>query len=261
VELAKAARLAEATVVKAEREELRAASPKTHTALLEALAKKLKMSVEEVDAFLVGPLTSPRPRPTVEEIRRNLDRPDDEQEHPTRTGPIDPSSGEKPRIPFPWNPPDYLADASRKDRLETGLGIPLRTFVEGGNAVQYFDNVLTDKYLPTALIPRPEWGVSAFQVKGDSMAPRIMPGDIVFIGERLQNVRNGDIVVVALKTGGLTVKNLKILDAENWELVPTNPAHPSMKVNLENDVDWFVPVLGWFCPHYTRREVPWERDG
>jgi phage repressor protein C with HTH and peptisase S24 domain len=154
----------------------------------------------------------------------------------------------------------HYEDASRQDPHSISHTIPLRTKTAAGPASDYQDGIFADRFLPSALIPRPDWAPAAMVIAGDSMAPRFMPGDFIFVGERLQRVRTGDIVVVGFAGGEHTVKNLRIVDDATWELIPTNPAHPTQRVK-RSEVEWFAPVLGHFSPLWTRREVPWDADG
>jgi SOS-response transcriptional repressor LexA/transcriptional regulator with XRE-family HTH domain len=152
------------------------------------------------------------------------------------------------------------ADASRAEPGMIGHNIPLRTLVAAGPGGDHADRIFADKYLPSALVPHPEWGLGAFQVTGDSMAPYFLEGDIVIIGERLKRVRTGDILIVGFKNGEHTVKKLRVIDEDTWELQPVNPNHPTMRVKVEEEVSWYTPVLARIEPIWRRRAVPWEKD-
>jgi SOS-response transcriptional repressor LexA len=165
---------------------------------------------------------------------------------------------EKPPAPKPKRP--YIVhdvDASRVDRFAAGITIPVYTRVSAGGPVDYQFGIMPDRFLPSSLLPHPEWGPGAFVVTGDSMAPYFQAGDILIIAERLQDVRTGDILIVCFTSGEHTVKKLRIVDRETWELIPINPNHERTIVK-RTEIEWYVPVLVRIEPIYQRREVPWQ---
>jgi SOS-response transcriptional repressor LexA len=155
----------------------------------------------------------------------------------------------------PYTTPDV--DASRVDRYAAGINIPVHTRVSAGGPVDYQFGIMPDRFLPSSLLPHPEWGPGAFVVTGDSMSPYIHAGDILIIAERLQEVRTGDILIVGFTSGEHTVKKLRILDDQTWELIPINPNHERTIVKRA-DIEWYVPVMVRIEPIYQRREVPWQ---
>jgi SOS-response transcriptional repressor LexA len=151
------------------------------------------------------------------------------------------------------------ADASRADPATIKHNIPVRSLTAAGSAMDHQDRIFTDRYLPSALVPHPEWNLGAFEVAGDSMAPYINAGDIVIIGERLQNVRTDDICIFGFKNGEHTLKKLRVVDPDTWELIALNPLYPPLRVKVE-ELAWWVPVLGRWEPMWRRRQIPWEKD-
>jgi SOS-response transcriptional repressor LexA len=164
--------------------------------------------------------------------------------------------------PFAHDRPPWIrmtGDASRQDPNAIGHDVRLRSFTSAGEGKDFQDNIFADVHLPSAFIPVPEWGLGAFRISGDSMEPYLRQGDIVYVGEHLQHVRTGDILVVSLKTGEVIVKKLRIIDAETWELIPVNP-NVERTVVKAKDIAWYAPVLGRWEPMHARREVPWRED-
>lgn len=157
----------------------------------------------------------------------------------------------------PYTSPDV--DASRRDRHDIGITIPFHTQTSAGRGIDYQLGVMADKFLPSSLLPHPEWGPGAFVVAGDSMSPYFNPGDILIIAERLQDVRTNDILIVCMKTGEHTVKKLRIINENTWQLVPINPAHEATTIHRD-EIDWYVPVMVRIEPIYTRRQIPWDED-
>ncbi len=149
------------------------------------------------------------------------------------------------------------ADASRADPHGIGHAIKVRSHTPAGEAVEYFDGIYSDKYLPSSIVPHPEWGLGAMVVDGDSMLPHIRPGDIIIIAERLQDVRDDDLLVIGFTGGGHTLKRLRVIDGQTWELIPSNPEHRIEQVKRER-VAWYAPVVARIDPMFRRRRPPWE---
>lgn len=66
----------------------------------------------------------------------------------------------------------------------------------------------------------------ALVISGDSMAPRIMDGDIVIV-ERDVEVENGDIVIARINGENATCKRFR-RHTDGVELIPLNPAYEPM---------------------------------
>jgi phage repressor protein C with HTH and peptisase S24 domain len=156
-------------------------------------------------------------------------------------------------------PTPHDIDPSKYTPFEAGHTIPVRTKVRAGPPMDYQEGIFADRFLPFALGPRAEWRPSGFVIEGDSMAPYFKPGDIVIVGSALHRVRTGDIVVVGFTTGDHTVKKVRVIDENTWELIPVNPDHERETVTRDR-IAWFAPVLGRWEPIWTRRETPWDED-
>lgn len=70
--------------------------------------------------------------------------------------------------------------------------------------------------------------VFALRVKGDSMEPEFLEGDIIIINPHL-NVNFGDYVIVKNRNGDATFKQLKKY-GNTFVLHPLNPKYPDMEV-------------------------------
>lgn len=82
----------------------------------------------------------------------------------------------------------------------------------------------------------------ALRVKGDSMSPRILPGDIVIV--RLQqDIESGETAVVFVDGGEATVK--KVLKyPDGIRLVPNNPAYEPLFFTNNEIISRPVTVFG-----------------
>jgi repressor LexA len=82
----------------------------------------------------------------------------------------------------------------------------------------------------------------ALRVKGDSMSPRILPGDIVIVRVQ-QDVESGDTAVVIVDDGEATVK--KILKyPDGVRLVPNNPAYEPLFFTNNEIISRPVTIFG-----------------
>lgn len=82
----------------------------------------------------------------------------------------------------------------------------------------------------------------ALKVKGDSMTPRILNGDVIIV-KKQENAENGDICVVMVNGDDATVKKIKKEDSGLW-LIPINPAHPTTFFSNQEIIEKPVRILG-----------------
>ncbi|WP_226779562.1 S24 family peptidase [Oceaniglobus trochenteri] len=78
-------------------------------------------------------------------------------------------------------------------------------------------------------------------VKGDSMEPRLMDGDLVLIDRRMQDLRDGHIYAFIDVTGDARIKRIEWL-ADQLLLLSDNPDYPT-EARTERDGDGFR-ILG-----------------
>lgn len=87
-----------------------------------------------------------------------------------------------------------------------------------------------------------------FQVKGNSMYPRILDGDKIVVHEQ-PSVDSGDTAIVVYNGDEGTVKKVKYVTGEDWiELIPANPEYPPKRIeglDLEN-CHIYGKVIGLF---------------
>ena len=70
----------------------------------------------------------------------------------------------------------------------------------------------------------------AFRVKGDSMYPRMLDGDIVLC-HRTSSVDSGKTAVLIYNGDEITVKKVRYVSGGDWlELVPTNPEYQTRRI-------------------------------
>lgn len=98
--------------------------------------------------------------------------------------------------------------------------IPVVGTVAAGLPVFAEDDILDYEEVTPETAARGE--LFALRVKGSSMEPRIMEGDVVIV-RRQSTAVTGDTVVCKVNGDEATVKKIKIRP-DGWTLLPTNPA-------------------------------------
>ncbi len=117
--------------------------------------------------------------------------------------------------------------------------LPLIGWAQAGQAVDFEDIVDWDESV-TVEINDPR--AIAVRVRGDSMAPDIMEGDIV-VASTSDKAEDEQIVIARLRDEGVVLKKLKIVDAAArlFRLVSLNPKYPPID-RTEDQFFWIYPV-------------------
>lgn len=69
-----------------------------------------------------------------------------------------------------------------------------------------------------------------FKVKGDSMYPRILDGDLILVHVQ-PSVDSGDITVIIYNDDEVTIKKVRYITGEDWlELIPANPEYQVKRI-------------------------------
>ena len=84
--------------------------------------------------------------------------------------------------------------------------------------------------------------IFALAIRGDSMEPRICNGDVVIVRQQ-NDADSGDIVIATVNGDDATCKRLRKY-RDGIELVPLNPAYPTMFFSNEDIADKPVVILG-----------------
>lgn len=79
-------------------------------------------------------------------------------------------------------------------------------------------------------------------INGESMAPRMLPGDVVIVRQQ-SNAETGDIVVVLIDGCDATVKQLRI-EPSGIALIPANPSFNVLRYSAEEVSSLPVKILG-----------------
>jgi len=116
-------------------------------------------------------------------------------------------------------------------REEAGEGLPLVGTVAAGSPILAIENMLGRYPVdPNMFKPRADY---LLQVRGLSMRDEgILDGDWLVV-HRTSEAKNGQIVVARVGDD-VTVKRLKVR-GHKAELIPANPAYPTMRFDLHHD--------------------------
>lgn len=118
--------------------------------------------------------------------------------------------------------------------------IPVVGTVAAGLPVFAEDDILDYEEVTPETAARGE--LFGLRVKGSSMEPRIMEGDVVIV-RRQSTAVTGDTVVCKVNGDEATVKKIKIRP-DGWTLLPTNPAFDPLIFTCDEIVTLPVTIIG-----------------
>ncbi len=128
-------------------------------------------------------------------------------------------------------PQKYNADLARK-----GIRIPVLGRVAAGIPINAIEEILDWEEIPEEMARQGEF--FGLQIKGDSMSPRIMNGDVVIVRKQ-DDADTGDIVIAIINGDDGCCKKLKKTGNE-IVLISLNPAYsPMVFTEAESDA---IPV-------------------
>lgn len=118
--------------------------------------------------------------------------------------------------------------------------IPVVGTVAAGLPVIAEDDILDYEEVTPETAARGE--LFGLRVKGSSMEPRIMEGDVVIV-RRQSTAVTGDTVVCKVNGDEATVKKIKIRP-DGWTLLPTNPAFDPLIFTCDEIATLPVTIIG-----------------
>ena len=122
----------------------------------------------------------------------------------------------------------------------TGIKVPVLGEVQAGIPIEMISEILDYEEIPSDMAERGDY--FGLLVRGDSMNPRILDGDVVIV--RCQpDVENGDIAVVAVNGDSATVKKIR-KSALGMTLIPLNPAYDTTFYTNEQIATLPVEIKG-----------------
>lgn len=136
---------------------------------------------------------------------------------------------------------DYLIGNSPvKKEKKKGVQIPVLGEVRAGYPMEAVENIIDYEEIDEDMAHRGEF--FALRIKGDSMEPRFVEGDVVIVRKQ-QTADSGDIVVALVNGDSATIKKLK-RHQNGITLVPSNSAYEPMYYSNEEIMEMPVNILG-----------------
>lgn len=134
---------------------------------------------------------------------------------------------------------DYLLGTT-ETHAEKGFKIPVLGTIPAGIPIEAVEEVLDYEEIPEEWTTQGEY--FGLKVKGNSMEPRIMNGDVV-ICRKQNNAESGDVCVIMVNGNDATLKQIK-KDTNGISLVPFNQNYSPMFYNNEQIATLPVRIIG-----------------
>lgn len=135
-----------------------------------------------------------------------------------------------------WTPGETIENSKKKK----GIKIPVLGYVRAGLPIDAVEEVLDyEEITPDMAAHGEHFGLT---IKGDSMEPRMLEGDVVIVRKQ-ETVENGDIAVVLVNGDEATVKKFYRTDA-GIKLVATNPKYDPFFFTPEEVNTLPVQIIG-----------------
>lgn len=137
---------------------------------------------------------------------------------------------------------DYLLGRKEKSPSAERKGKLINVYGEiaAGIPIEAIEDIIDQEEITLDMASHGEY--IALKVKGSSMEPRIMDGDVVII--RLQeSVENNEIAAVFVNGNTVTLKRVKRENDGLW-LIPTNSAYSPMYYSKKECAELPVRILG-----------------
>lgn len=131
-------------------------------------------------------------------------------------------------------------EIEKENKRPRGVRIPVLGCVAAGIPMDAIEEVIDYEEISEEEARQGEY--FGLQIKGDSMYPRILDGDVVIV--RKQNyASNSDVVIVLVNGNEGTCKQFYKYD-DHVELKPFNPMYQPMKFNKEDVDNLPVQIIG-----------------
>ena len=142
---------------------------------------------------------------------------------------------------------EYLTDQTDEPFGAKESGVKIKVFgdVAAGIPIEQIDNFDPDdsaswEEIDTRTARNGEY--FALRIKGDSMSPTIMDGDVAIVRHQ-SDCENGDIAIVAVNGDTATCKKVRLTDS-GMVLLPLNPVYEPMVFTNDQIKDLPITILG-----------------
>ena len=128
----------------------------------------------------------------------------------------------------------------RPPQAQKGVRIPVLGDVAAGIPIEAVSDIVDYEEIDDAMAASGEH--FGLRIKGSSMEPRMMEGDVVIVRKQ-DTAETGDTVVVLVNGDSATVKKIKYTPTGLY-LIPTNPAHEVQFYSPQDVEQLPVRVIG-----------------
>lgn len=139
---------------------------------------------------------------------------------------------------------DYLLGRDEKSPLAKqggrGVKIPVYGEIAAGIPIEAIEDIIDFEEIAPEMAASGEY--IALSVKGDSMAPRILEGDVVII-RRQETIESGEVAAVMVNGDSATLKRVKYADNGLW-LLGNNPSFQPIFYSKEECASLPVRIFG-----------------
>lgn len=135
---------------------------------------------------------------------------------------------------------DCDALASDVKRIEAGVKIPVLGTVVAGIPIEAVEEILDWEEISEKMSRQGDF--FGLQIKGDSMSPRMVEGDVVIVRQQA-DAESGDVVIAKVNGDDACCKKL-IKHDDGISLVSFNPAYPPMYFSNKDIMDKPVAIIG-----------------
>ncbi len=133
-----------------------------------------------------------------------------------------------------------LDELMGKQTEEEYVRIPVLGEVQAGLPTEAVQNIISYEYIPSSLARSGEY--FALKIKGDSMSPRMLEGDVVIV-KRQSDIKSGEIAVVLVGNEDATVKRIARHE-DGITLIAFNPAYSPRFITNREIINLPVEILG-----------------
>ncbi len=134
---------------------------------------------------------------------------------------------------------DNILTDNRKN-TETVIRIPVLGTVKAGIPMEAIEEILDWEEISEKMSRQGEF--FGLRIKGDSMSPRILDGDVVIVRQQ-PDAETGDIVIVKINGDDACCKKL-IKHSNSISLISFNPAYEPMYFNHDDVISKPVTIIG-----------------
>lgn len=136
--------------------------------------------------------------------------------------------------------PAAIMEWDEQEQRTNAIRIPVLGRVAAGIPIEMVEDVIDWEEIDDATAKLGT--IFALSIKGDSMEPRIVSGDVVIVRQQ-DDAESGDIVIVSVNGDDATCKRLRKYK-DGIELIPSNPSYSPIFFSNEEIVAKPVKILG-----------------